>query len=54
MKTGQCYWRFKGEKAYRYGFATEVEGSRGLYQMGLWNGDRNHGPIVDPHDIEIK
>ena len=52
MKIGQCYWRFKGEKAYRYGYATH-EG-RGLYRMGLWNGDTSHGPIVDPYDIEVK
>lgn len=52
MKTGSCYWRFKGEKAYRYGYATEVE--RGLYRMGTYNGDISHGPIIDPHDIDIK
>ncbi len=52
MKTGQCYWRFKGEKAYRYGFATSV--GQGLYRMGLWNGDTSHGPIVDPHDVEVR
>lgn len=52
MKTGQCYWRFKGDKAYRYGYATEV--GYGLYRMGLWNGDTMNGPIVDPNDIEIK
>ena len=52
MKIGQCYWRFKGEKAYRYGYAIEIE--NGLYRMGLWNGDVSHGPIIDPIDIEIK
>jgi hypothetical protein len=52
MKTGECYWRFKGEKAWVYGFATTV--GRGLYRMGLWNGDTNHGPIVDPNDIEVR
>ena len=52
MKTGTCYWRFKGEKAYRYGYATEA--GRGLYHMGLWNGDTTHGVIVDPNDIEVR
>lgn len=52
MKTGQCYWRFKGEKAYRYGYATLA--GKGLYRMGFWNGDDSHGPFVDPADIEIR
>jgi hypothetical protein len=52
MKTGTCYWRFRGEKAYRYGYASAVE--RGLFRMGLWNGDYTHGPIVDPQDVEVK
>ncbi|MCK9571593.1 hypothetical protein M0R72_21765 [Candidatus Pacearchaeota archaeon] len=52
MRTGQCYWRFRGEKAYRYGYATEA--GRGLYRMGLWNGDDSHGPIVDPYEIECR
>ena len=52
MRTGCCYWRFKGEKAYRFGFATPVEGR--LYRMGLWNGDTSHGPIIDPADIEFE
>jgi hypothetical protein len=47
-----CYWRFKGEKAYRYGWPSSVE--RGLVRMGLYNGDTTHGPIVDPHEIEIR
>lgn len=52
MKTGPCYWRYKGEKAYRYGFATLA--NCGLYRMGLWYGDMNHGPYVDPVEIEIR
>lgn len=53
MITGQsCYWRFKGEKIYHYGWPTSVNG--GLVRMGLWNGDTSHGPVVDPHDIEIR
>ena len=52
MITGSCYWRFKGEKPYRYGYATPIK--NGLYRMGLWNGDIMNGPIVDPIDIEIK
>lgn len=52
MKPGQCYWRFKGEKAWRYGYASHEKGQ--LYRMGLWNGDYSHGPIVDPHDIEVQ
>ncbi len=52
MRTGMCYWRFKGEKAYRFGYATEASG--GLYRMGFWNGDYSHGPIVDPCDVEVR
>lgn len=51
MSQGMCYWRFKGEKAYRFGYATHIRGN--LYRMGLWNGDDNHGPIVDCSDVEI-
>ncbi len=52
MISGMCYWRFKGEKAYRFGYATDA--GRGLLRMGYWNGDDSHGPIVDPQDIEIR
>ena len=52
MKTGACYWRFKGEKAFVYGYASRVSG--GLYRMGLYNGDYDHGPIVDPSEIEVR
>lgn len=52
MRTGSCYWRFKGEKAYRFGYATPV--GNGLYRMGLWAGDDNHGPYVDPNDVEVR
>ena len=52
MRIGSCYWRFKGEKEYRYGYATHAE--RGLYRMGLWNGDTDHGPFVNPYDIEVR
>lgn len=46
------YWRFKGEKAYHYGYPTRVE--RGMWRMGSYNGDTTHGVIVDPSDIELK
>ncbi len=52
MKTGTCYWRFKGEKPYRYGYATQAE--KGLYRMGNWNGDTTGGVLVDPYDIEMR
>lgn len=51
MKTGPCYWRFKGEKAYQYGYVTEV--GNGLYRMGLYHGCDNKGPIVKPIDVEF-
>lgn len=51
MNPGTCYWRFKGDKAYRFGYATHVEGR--LYRMGLWAGDTTHGPIVDYTEIEV-
>lgn len=47
-----CYWRFKGDKEYKFGFTSTVE--KGLIRMGLYNGDYTHGPIVDPNEIEIK
>ena len=46
------YWRFKGIGVWRYGWPTPIE--HGLVKMGLWNGDRINGPIVDPNEIEIK
>lgn len=52
MRTGQCYWRFKGTLPYRYGYATHIKGN--LYRMGLWNRDDSHGSIVDYHDIEVQ
>lgn len=52
MPTGMCWWRFKGEKAYRFGYATRV--SSGLFRMGYWNGDTTNGSVVDPLDIEWK
>lgn len=53
MKTGSCYWRFKGEKAYRYGYASQIDRSS-LWRMGSYNGDFTGGFIVDPYDVEIK
>jgi hypothetical protein len=46
-----CYWRFKGEKAYRYGFP--LPAGKGLISMGRYNGDGN-GILVGPYDIEIR
>lgn len=48
----KVYWRFRGEKPYRFGYCSHVRGT--LYRMGLWNGDYDHGPIVDENDVEIK
>jgi len=47
-----CYWRFIGDKSYRFGYPTLVKG--GLVRMGLWNGDDTHGPIVNLADIETQ
>jgi hypothetical protein len=49
---GECYWRFKGELAYRYGYV--IQHKSGLYRMGLWHGDTTHGPLVDLKDIEVR
>lgn len=52
MRMGvSCYWRFKGEKAYRYGYPLPV--GQGLISMGRYNGDGD-GIIVDPNDIEVR
>ena len=47
-----CYWRFKGEKAYRYGYPTMLK--NGLVRMGAWNGDTVGGVVVDPKEIEVR
>lgn len=52
MKPGSCYWRFKGERAFHYGYATHVRGN--LWRMGRWNGDTNGGTIVDETEVEIR
>jgi hypothetical protein len=46
------YWRFKGEKAWRYGYQTDAQA--GLWRMGHWNGDTSGGTLVSPEEIEIK
>jgi len=46
------YWRFKGDKAYRYGYPTQMD--NGLVRMGRWNGDTVGGLIVDLKDIEVR
>lgn len=54
MKIGvSCYWRFKGEKVWHYGWTSSID-STGLIRMGKYNGDLTHGPIVDPVDIEVR
>ncbi len=47
------YWRFKGDKEWRFGFSSRVESS-GLLRMGNYNGDYHHGSIVDENEIETK
>lgn len=53
MRLGQsCYWRFKGEGPWRYGYPTDA--GKGLIRMGLWNGDTHGGIVVDPSEIETR
>ena len=52
MRTGMCYWRFKGDNAWRFGYCTYASG--GLYRMGNWNGDTSGGTLVDPADVETR
>lgn len=40
-----CYWRYKGEKEYHYGYPTLV--GSGLVRMGVWHGDGTMGPMVE-------
>ena len=47
-----CYWRFKNEQAYRFGYATPLSGN--LWRMGLYNGDTTGGFIVDETEVETK
>ena len=48
------YWRFKSATPgpYRYGWVSDA--GAGLWRMGLWNGDTQRGPIVDPSEIEYR
>jgi len=46
------FWRFKGEKEYRYGYPTKM--NDGLVRMGRWNGDTTGGIIVDMREIGVK
>ena len=46
------YWRFKGERAFRYGYPTQMP--NGLVRMGRWNGDTYGGVIVNLEEIEVK
>lgn len=48
--SGQLYWRFKGDKAWKYGYCTNA--GSGLLRMGCYNGDTTDGSLVDPLDIE--
>lgn len=53
MRLHECiFWRFKGEKSYRFGYPSDA--GRGLIRMGFWNGDFTHGPIVDATEIETR
>ena len=47
-----CYWRFKGDKAWKFGWPSRIDGSR-LIRMGRWNGDVAGGTIVDELDVEV-
>lgn len=54
VRFGQgCYWRFIGDKSYRYGYPSRIDGSR-LIRMGLYNGDFTGGYIVDEREIETQ
>lgn len=50
MKTGMCWWRFRGGGEWKFGYCTHVVGE--FYRMGRWNGDRDFGPVVDRTEIE--
>lgn len=52
MITGMCYWRFKGERAWRFGYCTYKDS--GLYRMGTYAGDTSGGVLVEAHDEEQK
>lgn len=53
MRTGMCWWRFKGDKPWRFGYATQVPGTS-MFRMGTYNGDTTGGTVVDPSDVETK
>jgi len=51
LTNGQCYyWRFKGDRAYKFGYCSQVE--KGFYRMGNYNGDTSGGVIVDASEVE--
>jgi hypothetical protein len=51
--TGRSYyWRFLGEKTFRYGYALFL--GNGLFRMGSYNGDVNGGCVVKASEIEAE
>jgi len=46
------YWRFKKNNPGSWIFGYVTDAGSGLLRMGSWSGDSNHGPVVDPLEIE--
>lgn len=48
------WWRFKlkAPGPWHYGWMVHLPG--GLVRMGLYNGDTERGPVVDPSEIETR
>jgi hypothetical protein len=54
LRGGQAYWwRFIGDKEYKYAWVTIVDYDQGLYKMGFYNGATT-GPVVDIREIEYR
>jgi len=53
VTTGEkCYWRFIGDKEWKCSWPYQEE--KGLIRMGYYIGDLDHGPLVDPREIEVR
>jgi len=48
------WWRFKGDKEWRFGYQTTVSGEYNLVRMGHWNGNTRTGPVVSLSEIETR
>jgi len=49
-----CYWRFRGQGEWRFGYCTYPQTGYELVRMGRWNGDSTGGSLVSIAEVEWK